>query len=479
MSDESALSLVRRSNRFDLIFKYVFAKEYISNSLSTHTVQAYLSSIQAFNGFFEEEPRKSGAGDFVLAFTSLIDDMMRRGYVQGEEPVWINRAGQLLGGAHRTSIAAVLKLSVPALEVDRQIPWNSSFFLRRGLPDEIGAWAAIEFAKLNPEARLLTVHACVPKKRDNELLQLVDGIGFTFYSNEFELSRDKYVNLKYVNYRLSRSDNAWGGNPADNYEGLRRHAASSFGPFGVRNFLVVADTQDLLVLKEKFRSVAGRKNFSLHSTDTHEETIHAAEMLLGAENVRWLENASLGPEVELARDSVEAIVSCLGPESRMRERIVLSGSFALAAYGLRAARDADYICLDGSLESLARQGIDSHFSSAGFYSVHPRDLVTDPSNYFWFFGLKSVTPLQTLRFKANRFEVPKDVQDVSLLLGIFHRGLSIRRFEASEALPPYGVRIKNVVREFQMNPFRLLRSFVPRCFRLVVRTVRRFGGKTL
>ncbi len=469
----SGKSILQKSNRFDLIFKYTFAKQYIENRITPFSISSYLSHINAFNGFFEELPTKNGPSDFVLAFCNLIDDVLANGYRPDAEPLWVNRNGQLLGGAHRASVAAALDLEVPVVEVNRPIPWDSSFFLSRGLPVELGAWAAIEFSRITPDARILTVHSCVPTQQDQELMRLIREVGHVYFQNEFSLGPDKYVNLKYVNYRLSRNDNEWGGNASSDYAGFRRHADQSFGPHPVRNYLVVAHPSDVVAVKNKFRLTVGRKNFSVHSTDSHSETIAAAEMLFSTENIRWLMNASLGYNLEATRDAVENVLDVLNSETLDRRSIVLGGSSPLAAYGLRLARDTDYLSAFGSIPALKRRGIDSHHGSINFYTRPVEDLVFNPTNYFWFFGLKTVSPLQTLRMKASRFEVPKDVRDIELLLTIFGRETPLLRLSGTRPTPRLRALLINVAKEARHSPLNTIMHLPRRCLRWTVRRVKR------
>ena len=81
--------------RFDLIYKILFLehiegtkeeKEYYQN--------LYLEHIKYFNNFYEDEPRKNSANDFLKSFTEVYNKMKNDGY-SDECPIPINAEKQL------------------------------------------------------------------------------------------------------------------------------------------------------------------------------------------------------------------------------------------------------------------------------------------------------------------------------------------------------------------------------------------------
>jgi hypothetical protein len=128
----NAAEIVRRSVRPDLVLKFTYAKTRLTGGDSSWATQAYLENIKAFNGFYEEEPRKTTPLDFVQAFDQLLPSFREHGFGPDFPPVAISPSGELLDGAHRVATAAALGLAVPTVVRDLEAHWNYSFFSTRG-----------------------------------------------------------------------------------------------------------------------------------------------------------------------------------------------------------------------------------------------------------------------------------------------------------------------------------------------------------
>ena len=178
-----AIELVRRSVRQDLALKLAYARKKLANEDCQFERHAYLENIRAFNGFYESEPLKVSPENFVDSFDDLIDSIGTRGF-SPEFPVEVSHDGELVGGAHRTAIAAALELSVPIRVVDHRPCWNFEYFRDRGQPDYIGDFATIEKIKVDPSTRLVLVYGGVSPRLEDQFVDSVMALGALNYRRE-------------------------------------------------------------------------------------------------------------------------------------------------------------------------------------------------------------------------------------------------------------------------------------------------------
>ena len=79
-----ALQLIFKNCRFDLIFKYLYSDACIrcDTAFINSYEEMYCESIRAFNGYYEEEPRKESREDFLNSFNLLIKSVCENGFHQ-------------------------------------------------------------------------------------------------------------------------------------------------------------------------------------------------------------------------------------------------------------------------------------------------------------------------------------------------------------------------------------------------------------
>ena len=138
----NSLDLFLTQRRFDLIFKFLYAKD-----PSNYVKDAYLESISAFNGFSEESTNgilKSNPSDFLTSFDTLINDIKEYGFVpqQGLLPIGTN--GDIIDGAHRLAICAAYGINVSTETSHLNALWDYRFFRDNGLRSDIMDFGALE-----------------------------------------------------------------------------------------------------------------------------------------------------------------------------------------------------------------------------------------------------------------------------------------------------------------------------------------------
>ena len=110
------LDVMRKSLRFDLIFKLELADAWLHGDAASARMaeEAYLESIRARCGFRESDPPKSGPAAYVASFRETLASISARGYDEKADPVPVDRDGELLGGAHRVAAQGPLMVATGA-----------------------------------------------------------------------------------------------------------------------------------------------------------------------------------------------------------------------------------------------------------------------------------------------------------------------------------------------------------------------------
>jgi hypothetical protein len=98
----------------------------------------------------------------------------------------------------------------------------------------------------------------------------------------------------------------------------------------------------------------------------------------------------------------------------LSENFCVTGSAVLQLFGLRNARDLDYIHQNSSHIIQGINSINSHEQELSFYPTHKHDILYNNFNHFCFNDIKfaSLEIIKKLKQKRNE---PKDIEDVRLI----------------------------------------------------------------
>jgi hypothetical protein len=108
--------------------------------------------------------------------------------------------------------------------------------------------------------------------------------------------------------------------------------------------------------------------------------------------------------------------------------ILIDSSLVLSCYGLREARDVDYIC-DGCFISKKFKGIDCHDKELSYHDNTKQELIYNPGNYFYFNDVKFISFFKLFKMKANRSE-KKDQNDCRMMSALL-KGSKVKELLAS------------------------------------------------
>ena len=400
------------SARFDIPAKYIYARCYLLGAATGWARHLYDRHLMAFNDYHEDDGSgKHGINAFIRAFESLIDSIAEEGFQDSVSFVPIDRNHVAIDGGHR--IAACLALDQPlmALMIDCDGPrYDHTFFKGRGLPGPASDHIAQTFCELHEDAYIVMVFPAAEGKTDR-IRTLLNEAGDVCYEKRLHLKNNGPLNLIREIYR----DEQWLGTWEDGFKGAQYKAGECFrGIAPLRIFLLNCGNPDMLpVVKEKIRKLYGIGNHSVHINDTREETVRLARVLFNANSVHFLNHAR---QVYFPNfyELVDRYKGWLDAKETDGSLFCVDGSSVMALYGIREARDLDFIHFHGDEQVTGIDRIDSHNSELHHHVVSKEELIFDPKNHFFWNNIKFVS-LETLKNMKSKRGEKKDLKDVSMI----------------------------------------------------------------
>jgi FkbM family methyltransferase len=406
-----------KNRRFDLIFKYIYIKNYKKNSTHIKFFEdLYCAHISAFNDFHEEWPTdlipKESKEDFLSAFHKLYEDICANGFDCKKSRIPIDKHFEIGDGSHRLAIATSLNLDVMTTNCTISEYYNFNFFLKNGLNPLYADYAALEYVKFNKNSYIVLLHSVTNADEDHIIEDILKKFGFIFYKKKISLTFNGYVNLKKINYFDECNQVAWIGNLQNSYAGLQEHAHRSSGNSPLRVYIFVCDNIDkVLTAKKEIRSFYDIGNHSIHINDNHKEAATLAETLFNENSLLLLNSRPFDYE----NPKFEALLEEMKLEAHYAkvdiEDICIVGSSPLSAFGIRHGRDIDFLYCGDCEFTPINHNISSHKSQIDYYPYNEFEIIKNPLNYFYYKNIKLITLDVLYHMKQKRKELPKDIRD--------------------------------------------------------------------
>ena len=414
-----AQELWQHNPRLDLGIKLNYAKSLVATGkVDIISMEDYVLSIGAINGFYENNPMKNTPNDFLSTFNSLIWSMQNSDFLASKGAIQVNEDYRIVTGAHRLSIATLLDIPIKIeLSKAQHEDFDKSFLSSRGLSRIALGRACLGMIENRPRTRVIIVFP-IAKLYGAEIEKLIKAELEIMYEEELKIDFSTSFHLKKISYHLhSRSDdlNSWIGSELDDYSGIRSHVFAS-GIQGNAKIYVFDETSPRRVreVKEHIRRLVDVGNFSVHSTDSYAETLDILRICLNPISLEFVgcERNSAVKDLEMKLQTLNSFISQQGLN---KDEFLISGSAPIAAKGLRKIRDLDIISGKENFNSKypIPNGID--LSTETHYRKNFSELTYHPSNYFWYYGFKFVNLEETLVMKRSRNEFPKDYEDIALI----------------------------------------------------------------
>ncbi len=398
--------------RFDLAVKLIYADFREKNINSDFGQQIYSNHIEVINNYRElDASGKTGIMSFLHDFNNLLDNVKENGYADNSI-IPIDREGTPIDGSHRVAACVYYNVDVPMAKFPI-ISYNYSYFnfLQAKFPLVYADACAYEYAKRKKNTYIATVFPSAEGKND-ELIATLSKYGKIVYQKHIFLQKYGPLHLIRQIYRTE----PWVGDWSNNFQGAQHKANMCFRKAGaVRTFLIESDsTEYMKKCKEEVRDLYGISNDSVHINDTHEETILLAQILFNENSVHFLNNADLKHFPNFYR-LLEKYEQRFKKGDLDPDQFAIDGSAIMAAYGIREARDLDYLHFENEGVNFGAPGyIDSHNFEAKVHQSSIDDIVCNPQNHFYYYGIKFGSLDVIREMKAARGEA-KDLNDVNLI----------------------------------------------------------------
>lgn len=152
------LDVIRKSRRFDLIFKVELADAWGRGDVATirRAEEAYLEMVRARNGFYERNPPKHTPSDFIDGFRKVAASIHQRGYDCRLEPIPLDADGEVLNGAHRLAACAAYRRPCPVITSERRSTGGSRYeaFLHGKIHPAVACWGMRAYLRRFPDGCL-------------------------------------------------------------------------------------------------------------------------------------------------------------------------------------------------------------------------------------------------------------------------------------------------------------------------------------
>jgi FkbM family methyltransferase len=394
--------------RFDVMAKVIYAKHRAMGGGMSWATRIYREHLRILSGFEEGDGLgKTCFEDYRFSFDKLLDSLGSGGFNPEISMLPVGNDFQIIDGAHRLGAALFYDEPVRVVYFDVQPGrYDYRYFRERGLPEEISAAMALEYCRLSPDIKVAVLFPVAQQYREKVMSLLgSDMIAYEKTVTVTHSGRANFIRLLYAGER-------WVGDGQRETRGIRDHVENRFedGRPVTLLFFEHDDPKQLRQIKEEIRELAGLGNYSIHISDSSEETRRVAEVVFNEGGMHWLNHSRAGTTREFDRCFCE-YRERLPADPLVREKFCVDGSGVLAAYGIRDVNDLDYLCLPGVALEPGQEDISCHNEESRYYNAPIEDIITDPGLHFTYEGLKFISLEQLRHMKTSRNE-PKDRLDV-------------------------------------------------------------------
>lgn len=400
--------------RIDLMAKWIYIDHREKKLNMKSARELYMNHIKAFsNGTFIEPGTedKNSIEKYFDEFDCIIDSVKEKGFDETVSLVPIGKNGVLLDGSHRCTACAYFNKKIKVIYFnDLERNFNYMFFLERGL----GHCYLRRMALAYSELKCNLYFACIWPKADSEPLRkraldiIYNTCGDIVYQGTAKLYYQGLYNFMIQVY----GHQEWTGTYEDGHAGVKEKATRCYKK-NVPIMCILFECKDfnlVLSAKKQIRDLFGLENHSVHISDTYEETRQMANLLFNENSIHHMNHGK--PDLDWETNKrVLHMKDVIRSQKRNVNEFIVDSSSVLGIYGIRFARDLDYITSYKDFEIFDMDGIDNHEEWIKFYPCSKNDLLYNPQNYFVYEGMKYISLKCLMEMKRRRNEV-KDKKDL-------------------------------------------------------------------
>tara|TARA_R100000951_G_scaffold116507_2_gene128674 strand:+ start:239 stop:2218 length:1980 start_codon:yes stop_codon:yes gene_type:complete len=404
--------------RFDIVAKLMYAAFREAKIKSDFGEEVYKEHLRAFTeGKFTEydNPEKNSYEKYLSMFDDILDSIRDNGF-DSRFPVPIDLGGNLLNGSHRISACILHGKTPKSFETTDpragQAVCDSSYFRYAGLPEKYLDAMATEYAKIKSSTKVITLYPARNSSEDEDTLvdNLIKSTVPVVY--EKQLNLNQYGLYNYISQMYFGEE--WVSVTGNPLAGIRHQTDKCLGDSPVKVYLVeCADLEKVNDLKSKIRQIYNIGKPSVHINDTHEQTIRAVRCAFNEQCIKFMNVKKVDVTTELWK-LLDLYRRTLDHAKVPADNFCVTGSALLELYGLRKAKDLDYIHLDPAQVLQGNSLINSHEQELVKYPMHKHEILFNGFNHFFFNDIKFATLDVVEKLKSNRGE-EKDHKDLELI----------------------------------------------------------------
>lgn len=431
-------------NRFDLMAKWLYIDDKEKGLTAGCGYQVYYDNIHAFSGGSFLEPgtdEKDSFARYTEDLDRLIGEMKEMGFDASKSLIPLGMNDDVIDGSHRVSTAAYYDKKVAVIrfpELKRVNDYDYAFFRKYLMSDVSMGYMAIQYAHLKDNCYMACVWPRADIDRMDEVESKLKSIGHIVYAQDVYLTYRGMCNLMTQIY----GHQAWTGSIENHFNGVKGKADACYRKNRpVRTYLFEASDMDAVVeVKRQIREIFQIENHSIHISDNWNETVDMVELLYNRNSVDFMNRAD-PYRYSGVYHKIRELKELIEKNGYEKSRFIIDSSAVLEVCGLRSARDLDFLT-DYAVEVGSWiEGVDDHRSQLKYYPIALTDMLYNPENYFYFEGMKFITPKRLIEMKTKREEV-KDIRDVKMLRKFMNQRLDIPkayRFETIDRIHRYQI----------------------------------------
>jgi len=396
------------SRRLDLAFKLFYLDYYEKNNMLANDM--YREHIRAFSlGEFSEPGNtdKNSIEKYIESFHETFLNIKEHGFDSQKTLIPIGSDQTIINGAHRVASAIYLNKTVSCVVLDCDSPcYDYKFFYERKVPLAMIEQAVTTFVEYSSHVHIAFIWP-IAKSSDTQVEALIPNI---IYQKEMTLTPNGAHNLLSQIYY----GEAWLGTVENDFSGSKGKLVECFKSFDPVNVIVfhANDLDEVLGVKEKIREYFNVGKHSIHITDTQEEALRTARIVLNENSIHFLNYAK--PNRYLSTyNKIELFKNFLNESLVNTENVVIDSGMVLSAYGLREANDIDYF-YEGDKEIKSKNEIEENDKVLPYYKINKKNLIYNSKYYFYFNNIKFVAFPYLYKMKTSRAEI-RDINDCKMM----------------------------------------------------------------
>ena len=209
------------------------------------------------------------------------------------------------------------------------------------------------------------------------------------------------------------------GSYSNDFEGAHTKSAQCYNENGILRAFLFESKENMIMMKEEIRKVFKLGKHAVHINDSHEETIEISQMIFNDNNIHYL-NSSTRKEMRVFESLLDDFINYLNENNIDKECVAVIGG-VLALYGIRDAKDLDYISLV-EMPLKISDSIELETKKMNYSSLSVSDIVNDPRNHIYYKGIKFANLSSLLEIKEKRGN-DSDKLDASYIIKLLKDGV--------------------------------------------------------